>query len=320
MDERDEVHEALTGTVRTGAMVLAQIAAQVTRAGEARAADDARRAERDARELQDRATAARDAARLSYGQVTDPAWWDRARPEQIGDAYAAATAWRGTDPVAGRAVPVFERELRDRYGIDPADIGAAAPQDKAQQPTVRTSAAGEAVTGTAMLDALSAVDGAQAAGHAAAAARIDRDTAAGIAQLAPSAATERAAQGTADTVGVVLGDAAVTSASAAPVRAATGGQAAAAAPAVAGAVTAGRDAQANEAATAPVAPTAERDRLKRRLEQAGQDLPVRAVEARLTAAYGEGRPARDIQPAAPAVPSMASAGLDQVRLRLGQHR
>ena len=271
MDERDEVHEALTDTVRTGATVLTQIAAQVARSGEARAADSARRAERDARDLQDRAAAARDAARLSYATVTDPAWWDRARPEQIADAYAAATAWRGSDPVAEHAVPVLERELHARYGIDPADVITVGSRDTTREfPVQRTSAAAEAVAITAVLDAAAVLDGVQAAaGQAAAAAQADRDIVAGIVRHTTD-------------------------------------------------IAAGRTARASEASTAPVAPTAERDRLKRRFGQTGQDLPPRAVEARLTAAYGEGRPATDIRVAGGAIAAPeATHALEQ---RVQRHR
>ena len=182
-----------------------------------------------------------------HGSVVLPA-----RPEQIADAYAAATAWRGSDPVADRAVPVLERELRARYGIEPADVAAVELRDKVRQHPAPRASAAEAATTTAVLDATAVLDSAAQGGAA-----------------------------------VAMGGSAV---------------------------------QVDEAGTAPVpAAVTERERVRRRLESSGSELPARAVEARLTAAYGEGRPATDIRASAPATPSAAApARAEALRMRRGR--
>ncbi|MDM7886569.1 hypothetical protein QUG92_15770 [Curtobacterium sp. RHCKG23] len=88
----------------------------------------ARRAEAQsvqrARETQVQFEQERAMARAQLQPTREPAWWDRARPEDIAHAYETSAAWKDTDPNLARAHAHMGDELRERYGIDVNDVQA----------------------------------------------------------------------------------------------------------------------------------------------------------------------------------------------------
>lgn len=123
-EETDGIEEALEGQLRVLVTAAGQVGERIARARE----ESARRAqagsEREARELQSRLAAERQAARAELGNVHRSEWWDHATPEQIGHSYQVARAWANEDPEAVRAEQRVRDELRARYGIDVDNTGA----------------------------------------------------------------------------------------------------------------------------------------------------------------------------------------------------
>ena len=152
-EETDGIEEAFEGQLRVMVTAAAQIGERITRARE----DAQRRAqatsEQEARELASRLAAEQRAARVELGNVYRSEWWDRATPEQIGQAFQVARAWSQEDPEAVRAETRMRDELRTRYGVDvdqthadPAAVRAAverAEHDRAQADAERVRAAAE---------------------------------------------------------------------------------------------------------------------------------------------------------------------------------
>ncbi|WP_271986642.1 hypothetical protein [Pseudoclavibacter terrae] len=117
-EESDGIEEAFEGQMRMVAMTAA-------RAGEmfARGREDAkRRLEQEFRrqesELASRFEAEMRVARAQYADVQRPEWWDRATPDQIGERFQTARAWRNEDPEAAVAESKIRHEVGRRYGIE----------------------------------------------------------------------------------------------------------------------------------------------------------------------------------------------------------
>lgn len=116
-EESDGIEEAFEGQMRVIVMTAA-------RAGEmfARAREDAKRraqqlGEREARELQSRLDAERQLARTQLSDVHRDAWWESAKPDEIGHRFQTARAWASEDPQAARAEQRMREEIATRYKI-----------------------------------------------------------------------------------------------------------------------------------------------------------------------------------------------------------
>ncbi len=140
-DEPDGVNETFESTARVALTAAGLMAEQIARARQQAQHDAQAASEQEARELQTRIDAERGAARASLQPVDRDEWWDRAGPEDIGDAWQTANAWRDVDPDAQRSADRIRDELRRRYAIDvdslDADPGAVREalerRDRAEQ-------------------------------------------------------------------------------------------------------------------------------------------------------------------------------------------
>ncbi|HZL03015.1 MAG TPA: hypothetical protein VFC48_07810, partial [Cellulomonas sp.] len=90
MSETDEIHQAITGSVRVALTVAGQVGEQIAREVQRRAHVAQAATEQNARELQARFDAERAAARAQLAVVHRGEWWERARPQDVGRAWEVA--------------------------------------------------------------------------------------------------------------------------------------------------------------------------------------------------------------------------------------
>jgi hypothetical protein len=114
----NDVEADLEGVMRTLIAAAARMGENIARVRE----EAARRAEAQStqrvREVQLQFEQERAMARAQLLPTREPAWWDRARPEDVAHAYETATAWKDTDADIAQAQAHMSDELRERYGID----------------------------------------------------------------------------------------------------------------------------------------------------------------------------------------------------------
>jgi len=122
--DADGIDEALTHSLRNALMVSSQIGEQLARMNESRQRHAEAAAAQDSRELQSRLDTERLAARAQLATIDKPGWWDTAKPEEIGEVWQTANAWRTIDPEIDRAADRIETEVRDRWGVDVNNPGA----------------------------------------------------------------------------------------------------------------------------------------------------------------------------------------------------
>lgn len=120
----NDVEAELDGVMRTLIAAAGRMGENFARMRE----EAARRAEAQsvqrAREIQVQFEQERALARAQLQPTREPAWWDRARPEDIAHAYETSAAWKDTDPDLAQAHAHMGDELRERYGIDVNDVHA----------------------------------------------------------------------------------------------------------------------------------------------------------------------------------------------------
>lgn len=118
MSESDGIEEAFEGQLRMGLLVGGRVAEELARLRELAA----RRAEQEsvqaARDLQDRLAAERAAARAALIPLERDAWWERAQPGDIGQAWQTARQWDSVEPDARRAAETIREQVQKRYGLD----------------------------------------------------------------------------------------------------------------------------------------------------------------------------------------------------------
>ncbi|MBS0592048.1 MAG: hypothetical protein JSR84_01115 [Proteobacteria bacterium] len=123
-NEPDGVNEALSGGLRVSLTVAAQIAERVAREREQQSRRAAVDGEQQARQFESRLDAERSAARAELAPVSRDEWWNSAGRAQIAGAWQTAQTWRDADPAAREAADRIHEELRRRYDIDTANLGA----------------------------------------------------------------------------------------------------------------------------------------------------------------------------------------------------
>lgn len=120
----NDVEAELDGVMRTLIAAAGRMGENIARMRE----EAARRAEAQsaqrAREVQVQFEQERAMARAQLQPTREPAWWDRARPEDVAHAYETSAAWKDTDPDLAQAHAHMSDELRERYGIDVRDVQA----------------------------------------------------------------------------------------------------------------------------------------------------------------------------------------------------
>ncbi|WP_295792120.1 hypothetical protein [uncultured Microbacterium sp.] len=134
----NDVEAELDGVMRTLIAAAARMGENIARMRE----EAARRAEAQsaqrAREIQVQFEQERAMARAQLQPTREPAWWDRARPEDVAHAYETSAAWKDTEPALAQAHAHMGDELRERYGIDVNDVRAD-PQRVAEVLRQRTA-------------------------------------------------------------------------------------------------------------------------------------------------------------------------------------
>lgn len=123
-DESDGLTENVDQRTRVALQVAMQAAEQVARARQnaahrAQAAD-----QQEATQLRARMDAERATAGIEFSQTRDARWWEQASPQQIGDTYQSAVAWRDEHPQARDTERHMRETLHQRYGIDVDDLQA----------------------------------------------------------------------------------------------------------------------------------------------------------------------------------------------------
>ncbi len=117
-EESDGVDEAVEGVLRVGLTAAGRMAEVIARAREQAAREAQAASEHEARELAERLTAERSAARAQLAPVHRGDWWDQAQPGAVATAWETARAWQQIDPDAARAADRIRDEVRTRYGVD----------------------------------------------------------------------------------------------------------------------------------------------------------------------------------------------------------
>lgn len=123
-EESDGIGDAVDGHFRILLSVAMQLGQRIARLREELARNAQARSEQQARELQARFDAERNAARASLAPVKQPEWWEHADSSDIAAAYETAEAWRSVDEDIARTSDQMREELRSRYGIDVENLGA----------------------------------------------------------------------------------------------------------------------------------------------------------------------------------------------------
>ncbi len=118
LDPTAEAHAHMSNLLRT---LVTAAAALADKRAQRRAQEHQhiqRRSEVEQQAFNERITVEHQAAQLVYRPTLRDSWWDKARPEEIGEAVAAAGAWAGTDPRANDALSHIGEQLQARYALD----------------------------------------------------------------------------------------------------------------------------------------------------------------------------------------------------------
>lgn len=135
----NEVEAELDGVMRTLIAAAGRMGENIARMREEAARHAEAQSTQRARETQTQFEQERAMARAQLQPTREPAWWDRARPEDIAHAYETSAAWKDTDPDLAQAHAHMGDELRERYGINVNDVQAG-PQRVAEVLNERATA------------------------------------------------------------------------------------------------------------------------------------------------------------------------------------
>lgn len=132
-DAADHVEDETVGAVKVAVAAGASAGIQMARLRQ----DRARRAQEESAASARLDAQRREAlwldSRSELQPIMQDQWWDGATPEDIGRAYATATAWEGRDEVAPYAERLRE-QVRSRYGVD---LDQVRPDDVAGELNLR---------------------------------------------------------------------------------------------------------------------------------------------------------------------------------------
>lgn len=120
----NEVELELDGVMRTLIVAASRMGENMAGMRE----EQARRAEavsvQRARETAAQFDQERAMARALVQPAREPAWWDRARPEDVAHLYETTAAWKDHDNTLAQVHAHMGTVLQERYGIDVDNIGA----------------------------------------------------------------------------------------------------------------------------------------------------------------------------------------------------
>ncbi|RAX47302.1 hypothetical protein DQ353_19175 [Arthrobacter sp. AQ5-05] len=118
----EHVEDVIEGMLRQSLAAGSQLAEQVVRARQQYLRNAAQQSEQAAIESQRTLASDRAVMQSAIVPVMRDDWWETAQPEQITQAYVLAEAWKDYDPAALAASEKISSELKNRYGIDTADL------------------------------------------------------------------------------------------------------------------------------------------------------------------------------------------------------
>lgn len=122
MSESDGIDETIRGGMRTAITAAGYAGQQVAQVVTDRARAAAQERELAARDLQARYDAERASARAHVAVVDRQEWWETATQAKVARVWETANAWRGQDPDIDRAAQTIDRQVQERYGVDPAQL------------------------------------------------------------------------------------------------------------------------------------------------------------------------------------------------------
>ena len=120
--ESDGVEEGINGLVRVAVTGAARLAEQLLRLRDEQLRAAEARDLTAAREVRARLDSEKALAIRELSPVRTDDWWKSAQPQDIGRAYATARAWENESLDAGEIRQHIDRELVNRYGIDPKEV------------------------------------------------------------------------------------------------------------------------------------------------------------------------------------------------------
>lgn len=116
------VEDVVEGLLRQSTTAAAQLGEQLARARQQFMRRAQERSEQQNIEAQRTMAADRAAMRAVVSPASQDEWWNNAKPEQITHAHLLAEAWKDHDPEALAVSEKITAEVKERYGIDTADL------------------------------------------------------------------------------------------------------------------------------------------------------------------------------------------------------
>lgn len=116
------IEDVIEGLLRQSMTAAAQLGEQLARARQQFLLKAQERSEQQNIETQRSMAADRAAMRAVVVPASQDEWWNTAKPEQITHAHLVAEAWKDHDPDALAASEKIAAEVKERYGIDTADL------------------------------------------------------------------------------------------------------------------------------------------------------------------------------------------------------
>lgn len=118
----EHVEDVIEGMLRQSLAAGSQLAEQVARARQQYLRNVAQQAEQATVEAHRTLASDRAVMQSAIVPAMRDDWWKTAQPEQITQAYVLAEAWKDYDPAALAASAKISQEVKDRYGIEMADM------------------------------------------------------------------------------------------------------------------------------------------------------------------------------------------------------
>lgn len=122
--EVDEALQHFTTSLRTSLAAASQIAERQARLREQRSRNATSKSEQERRELYARLISQQKSAEASLNRVYRREWWEGADPAKVATAYRVAAEWQERSPAAGMARQHMDEQIKQRYGIAPAEVHA----------------------------------------------------------------------------------------------------------------------------------------------------------------------------------------------------
>lgn len=133
MSESDGIEETLEQVIQHGMTISAQIGREVARVWRSQMENKAQLGGREASRLQLAFDAERKEASAALRPVLQQQWWEQASVPDVLRANQIAVAWQEHDPIAEAAVSTITAQVKERYGVDVADLVQSTPPLQVQE-------------------------------------------------------------------------------------------------------------------------------------------------------------------------------------------